>query len=63
MDLSDFVLCKGAWTMARKRKKEKRKAAVNEHQVLLRDLKMTFIWLALTVVIVGSLGVIRYTLF
>ncbi len=47
----------------RKRKKEKRKAAVNEHQILMRDLKMTAIWLAVTIGVVGSLAAFRYMIF
>ncbi|MGX9708404.1 hypothetical protein SAMN06265361_11127 [Laceyella tengchongensis] len=49
--------------MAKKRVKEKRVAAVDEHGVLMRDLKSTALWIMISVGVVAVLALMERTLF
>jgi hypothetical protein len=49
--------------LAKKRVKEKRVAAVDEHGVLMRDLKSTALWIMISVGVVAVLALMERTLF
>jgi hypothetical protein len=49
--------------LAKKRVKEKRVAAVDEHGVLMRDLKSTALWIIISVGVVAVLALMERTLF
>jgi hypothetical protein len=50
-------------TLAKKKKKEPRVAAVDPVAVLVRDLKSTALWIGIAVGVVAILAVIQQTIF
>jgi hypothetical protein len=49
--------------LAKKRVKEKRVAAVDEHGVLMRDLKSTALWIIISMGVVAVLALMERTIF